>query len=232
LTQAFDQANAEALVAWLAVLARAAPEGDEPILVDQLDGYLTGLRCGPIHAEPLQAMDALFGDDWPAALDAEDATEAFMDALHRRWLEIGAALEPGPLRAAPEAMRLMPLLTEFDAETQAGLVAAGVMTPDQADALPPSGLLWCEGFLRAVRDHDADWHSFAAGSEAAAELDAMLLAVTAVTLPAGTRRERYIEAAYDPEDAVDQEVLVDDALFSVQDLRLFWQQATGERPLS
>ena len=83
-----------------------------------------------------------------------------------------------------------------------------------------------------MRDHDADWPSFAAGSEAAAELDAMLLAVTAVTLPAGTRRERYIEAAYDPEDAVDQEVLVDDALFSVQDLRLFWQQEAGERPLS
>lgn len=230
MPQAFDSDNADVLVALLRVLARAAASDDEVVFADTLDGYLTALRCGPVYAQPLQAMDALLGDDWPAVLDAQDATEVFMEALHTRWEEIGAALAIEPLRSDPETMQLMPLLTDFDAETQAGLIATGILGADQLDTLPRSGQLWCEGFLRAVRDQRGDWYRFPEGSEEGAELDAMLLAIAAVTLPDGSKRDAYIAEAYEPDDAVDQEVLLDDALFNVQDLRVFWQQNSA-RPL-
>jgi hypothetical protein len=55
-------------------------------------------------------------------------------------------------------------------------------------------------------------------------LDAMLLAIAAVAMPAGEQRETYIAEAYDEDIDVDQNVLIDDALFSAQDLRLFWLQ--------
>ena len=58
-------------------------------------------------------------------------------------------------------------------------------------------------------------------------LDAMLMAIAAVALPPGVQRETYIAESYEPDalDAgVDQNVLLDDALFSAQDLRLFWLQ--------
>ena len=230
MSETFDGDNAEVLVALLRLLARAASSDDEVVFIDTLDGYLTALRCGPVFAQPLQAMDALFGDHWPVALDEQDATELFMDALHARWETIGATLAPGPLQSEPEAMQLMPLLTDFDAETLAELIAAGVLDADRLDVLPRNGQLWCEGFLRAVRDQAGDWHCFSEGSEPAVELDAMLLAIAAVVLPDGPRRQLYIAEAYEPDELVDQDVLFDDALFNVQDLRVFWQQNAG-RPL-
>lgn len=217
VTAEFDSDNAEVLVTLLGLLAQAAPSGAGGVFADTLDGYLTALRCSPVSAQPLQAMDALFGDDWPAALDAQGATELFMEALGVRWEEIGATLDAETLRSDPERMQLMPLLTDFDAEP--------------LDELSRNGVLWCEGFLRAVRDHEGDWQRFPEGSEEAVELDAMLLAIAAVTLPDGARRDAYIAEAYEPDDTVDQNALLDDALFNVQDLRLFWQQ-NASQPLA
>jgi len=55
-------------------------------------------------------------------------------------------------------------------------------------------------------------------------LDAMLMSVAAVAMAPGEQREAYIAEAYDEGEEVDQDVLLDDALFSAQDLRLFWVQ--------
>jgi yecA family protein len=227
-----DQDNAEALVSMLKFIARAAGSDDEAILVDTLDGYLTALACGPIYAYPLQAMDALCGDFWPVALDEQDATEAFMDALHKRWTEIGEALQPERLTADPEAMQLMPLLTDFGDESKAELITRGVMRYEERDRLPGSGVLWAQGFLRGVRDHDPDWHRFDDHNPLGDELDAMLTAIAAVTLEQGPQFEAYVAEAYEPGTMVDQEVLLDDALFCVQDLKLFWLRPDTRQALS
>jgi len=228
---AFDDDIAQVLASSLGLLAQASPSDDRLFFVDALDGYLTALRCGPVEAQPLQAMDALFGEHWPAVLDDQDATEVFAEALQARWEEIGAALEPNALQDDPEAMQLMPLLTDFDAQMQADLAATGVLGAERFDLPPSNGALWCEGFLRAVSDHDSDWHRFPQGSVELAELHAMLQAIAAVTWPGGARRDAYIAAAYEPHDKVDQNMLLDDALFTAQDLRVFWQQQ-AERPLA
>lgn len=219
-----DHDNAERLAALLQILAAADASDEEPITVDTLDGYMTALACGPVSASPVQAMEALFGDDWPAELEAQEQTEAFMEALHTRWNEITDSLEPELLAAAPDAMQLSPLVTEFDEVTRAELLSQGVLNAEQLEQLPPSGLMWVEGFMQAVEDFESDWYVHPTDSEPGQMLDAMLLAIAAVAMPEGEQRQAYIAESYEPEDVVDQNVLLDDALFSVQDLRLFWLQ--------
>jgi len=223
--QEIDHDNAERLAALLQILAAAAPAEDEAVPIDTLDGYMTALICGPIEASPLQAMDALFGEDWATALDEQDATEEFMEVLHERWNEIGEALDPEALMVNQEAMLLTPLITEFDEATKADLLSQGVLKAEQLDQLPPSGLMWVEGFMQAVEDHNAAWYVNDSDSEQGQMLDAMLMSIAAVALPAGEQRETYIAESYEPDEVVDQDVLLDDALFSAQDLRLFWLQA-------
>ena len=222
--QDIDHQNAERLAALLQILAVNTGEGEDPIPVDTLDGYMTALVCGPNDASPLQAMDALFGDDWAGALDEQDGTEEFMEVLHHRWNEIGEALAPEALMADQEAMLLTPLITEFDEATKADLLSQGVLTAEQLAQLPPPGLMWVEGFMRAVEDHEASWYANDSESEQGQMLDAMLMAIAAVAMVPGEQRDNYIAESYEPGEVVDQDVLLDDALFSVQDLRLFWLQ--------
>lgn len=231
-TNDIDHDNAERLAALLQILAAAAPPDDDVVPIDTLDGYMTALICGPVETSPLQAMDALFGEDWAAALDAQDATEEFMEVLHLRWNEISEALDPEILSTQPEAMLLTPLITEFDEATKAELLSQRVLKADQLDQLPPSGLMWVEGFMQAVEDHNAAWYSHDSESEAGQMLDAMLMSVAAVAMPEGEQRQLYIAEAYDEGDEVDQDVLLDDALFSAQDLRLFWLQPPSGQLLS
>lgn len=230
-----DHANAERLAALLQVLAAVAGDDDEPVPVDTLDGYMTALICGPVVLSPLSAMDGLFGEDWPATLDAQDVLEEFNAVLHARWNEIADSLDPEALASNPEAMLLTPLITEFDEATKADLLSQGVLKADQLDELPPAGLMWVEGFMQAVEDNSDAWYSHDSDSEAGQMLDAMLMAVAAVALPPGEQRETYIAESYEADalDAgVDQNVLLDDALFSAQDLRLFWLQPPSGQLLS
>lgn len=223
-----DHENAERLAALLHVLAAAAEEDAPAVTIDTLDGYLHALLAGPAEAAPADAMDALFGEDWPAPLAEQEQLDAFMDALHLRWNEIGASLDPEPLIEHPEAMQLVPLITEFDETMKAELLSQGVLKAELLERLPAAGQMWVEGFMQAVQDHQADWYVFEPDSEAGQMLDAMLMSVAAVALPEGEQRQAYIAEAYDEDVQVDQHVLIDDALFSVQDLRLFWlQQAAG-----
>jgi len=219
---AIDVENAQRLGELLAVLAGQADPDAPAITLDTLDGYLTALRVGPTDAAPIQAMDALFGDDWPASLDEQDMTDAFMEALHVRWNEIGDSLDPQPLLEAPEQMHLMPLISEFDEETKAELVAQGAITAELLERMPAPGAMWAQGFLQAVDDTHA-W-ALPAG-DGADDLKLMIAAIDAVTLAEdATPRAEYIAQAYEEPEGIDQNALIDDMLFTVQDLRLFWMQ--------
>ena len=222
--QDIDHDNAERLAALLQILAAAAPADEDAVPIDTLDGYMTALICGPVVVSPLKAMDALFGDEWAVALDEQDATEEFMEVLHERWNEIAEALDPAALAANPELMLLTPLITEFDEATKADLLSQGVLKAEQLDQLPPPGLMWVEGFMQAVEDHSDAWYVNDEDSEQGQMLDAMLMSIAAVAMVPGEQRDAYIAESYEPDDEVDQNVLLDDALFSAQDLRLFWLQ--------
>lgn len=217
-----DVANAQRLGEWLAQLAGAADPESPAVTLDTLDGYLTALQVGPEDVSPVAAMDALFGDDWPAALEDQEQTDAFMDALHQRWNEIGDSLDPQPLVESPEQMHLTPLISEFDDETKAQLIAEGALSEDLLDRLPAPGVMWAQGFLQGVEE-SAAWQL--PEGDSASDLNLMLDAIQAVTLEEGSAlRKDYIAQAYEEPDGIDQNALIDDMLFTVQDLRLFWLQ--------
>ncbi len=224
MSQDIDHDNTERLAALLSLLAAASEDDEAPVPIDMLDGYLTALICGPQVVSPLAAMDSLFGEDWAAVLDEQEQTEAFVEALHVRWNEIAESLDPDVLLAEPEAMHLTPLITEFDEATKADLLAQRVLSSEQLAQLPSPGVIWAEGFMLAVQDHEDSWYIHDDESQAGQMLDAMLLAIAAVAMPEGEQRASYIAEAYDEDVDVDQNVLIDDALFSAQDLRLFWLQ--------
>lgn len=232
MSQDIDHDNAERLAALLNILAAAVEDDEDAVPIDTLDGYMTALICGPADASPLQAMDALFGEDWPAVLEEREAVDEFMEVLHERWNEIAEALDPEALMENADALRLSPLITEFDEATRASLLSQGVLSAEQLDELPAPGVMWAEGFMQAVDDFDESWYAHDAESEAGQMLDSLLMAIAAVAMPAGEQREAYINEAYEPEDEVDQDVLVDDALYAAQDLRLFWLQAPAGAQLN
>ncbi|WAC72584.1 UPF0149 family protein [Roseateles sp. SL47] len=220
--QPIDIHNAQQLGEFVAQLAGAADPDAPAITLDTLDGYMTALLVGPPPSAPIQAMDALFGEEWPAALEAEEQTEAFMDVLHLRWNEISDSLDPQLLVESPEQMQLVPLISEFDDETKARLLADGALTEALLQRLPAAGAMWAQGFLQAVDDMGS-WEL--PEGDAARDLSLMLEAVEAVTLAEGsTERQDYINEAYEQPEDVDQNALIDDMLFTVQDLRLFWLQ--------
>ena len=232
MSDTINHDNAERLAALLQILSADLPEDEDAVPIDTLDGYLTALICGPVAGSPMQAMDALFGDDWAAVLDEQEATEEFMTVLHVRWDEISANLNPQTLAAEPEAMMLEPLITEFDEATKADLLSQGVLTAEQLSQLPPSGLMWVEGFMQAVQDNELAWYVNDSDSEQGQMLDTMLTAIAAVAMPPGEQREAYIAESYEEDEEIDQDVLLDDALFSAQDLRLFWLQPSAGQLLS
>jgi len=220
--QPIDIENAQQLGEFVALLAGAADPDAPAITLDTLDGYMTALLVGPPPAAPMQAMEALFGDDWTEALQDQEQIDAFMDVLHLRWNEIADSLDPQLLVESPEQMQLVPLISEFDDETRARLLAEGALTQDLLDRLPSAGALWAQGFLQATDDLSG-WEL--PEGDAARDLSLMLEAIEAVTLQEGSEeRQAYIDEAYEEPEGVDQNALIDDMLFTVQDMRLFWLQ--------
>jgi hypothetical protein len=167
-------------------------------------------------------MDALFGDEWPGIFESQEQTDAFMDVLHLRWNEIADSLDPQALVESPEQMQLVPLISDFDDETKARLLADGSLTEDLLQRLPAAGALWAQGFLQAVED-TGSWEL--PEGDAARDLSLMLEAIEAVTLATNSdERATYIQDAYEEPEGIDQDALIDDMLFTVQDMRLFWLQ--------
>ncbi len=221
-TPPLDIENAQRLAEYLTVLAGAANQDAPAVTLDTLDGYMTALLVGPQPTAPLQAMDALFGDNWPSAFEEQDLTDAFMDALHLRWNEISDSLDPQPLLEAPEQMHLTPLISEFDDETKERLIAEGALSAELIERLPAAGAMWAQGFLQAIEDLDT-WEL--PDGDANEDLKLMLEAFQAVTLAEGSsERAEYIEQAYEEPEGIDQNALIDDMLFTAQDMRLFWMQ--------
>ncbi|MFG6449332.1 UPF0149 family protein [Roseateles sp. BYS180W] len=218
----FDLDNAQRLGELLALVASAVEGGAPAVSLDTLDGYLTALAVGPDVVAPVEAMDALFGQDWPAALEAQEQTEAFVEALHLRWNEIAESVEPQRLIDEPEQMHLTPLIAEIDDEAKRALIEQGLITAELAERLPAAGVMWADGFLQAAQR--PEWQ-LEEDSEAAEQLEVMLQALAALQLPVGSdERAQYIAASYEQPEEVDHNTLVDDALFTAQDLRLFWLQ--------
>jgi uncharacterized protein len=192
------------------------------------DGFLTALVTGPVRLSPERWLPVLAGDAFERAFaDPPDRAQA-LRALEARLAAIEDALDADALGQWPDELRLDPLMGEVTDEDRARLVDEGGLTPAQA-ALMRTGALWAEGFLIGAELFEGDWGTDRLADEARDDYLDLISQVSALLIEPGSDEEREFAARVHPEGLPPQERLLDEALFAVQDLRLWWLDH-GPRP--
>jgi len=193
---------------------------DDRVSAEWVDGYMTALAAGPAAPALADWLPAMAGDAYDRAFaDPEDRAQAER-ALQARMDVLLDQLDPEALADDPDALRLAPLMSAWDADARAEAVEAGALDAEGAGALVTGGD-WADGFFDALEAHGAAWR---AGAEAddTALLEDLLKQVDALRLPEdGDALRAHVAAVYGDEGAT-RERLVDEACYAVQDLRLWW----------
>jgi uncharacterized protein len=194
---------------------------DDRIDTEWVDGYLTALAASWRVIGVDEWLPAMCGDAFERAFgDPTDVGQA-MTALGARLLHLRQALDPEALLDEPDALRLSPYMMAWDDEARARLLDDGEVLAADLHHFQ-TGAMWGLGFLDAVADFEADWPDPGARDEDGAAYLDMLLAVSALVLPADDEQARRYRQANWPQAEPTRDELVDEALFAVQDLRLWW----------
>jgi len=142
--QALDDTELERLDNFLAGIGEAA------MSLEQVDGYFSALISGPELIGPLDAVAAIWGEDF-AFESVQEATE-ITDLLMRHWNSIAAALQ----RSLSSEEVHWPLVFE----DEAGLAR---------------GNEWAQGFMQGVDTRPGSWDVLFEDAEAAEILVPMLM---------------------------------------------------------
>ena len=213
-----DSSEAE-LQAFDTTCERLAGFADE-INFESIDGFLTALAAGPSLPEPEDWLPAMCGDAFERAFaDPEDQAQA-LRSLQARLQVLRRQLDPEALLDRHEEMRLLPLMTEYTDEDRRRAVEEAGLKADEA-VLLQTGVLWAQGFLDAVEAFPEIWLEPTDAIDAE-DFGMLVDQVTALALPPDSDEAREHAALYWPEQEPTREDLLAEALFSVQDLRVYW----------
>ena len=198
------------------------------VALDWVDGFMAALVCGPRVVLPSEWLPVMFGDAFDRAFaDPADVQQA-MDALMKRWNVLASQLDPEALIDEPEQLRLAPLMMLYDEAIRQEMVDAGHIGADEVQAMLQTGLLWAEGFMAAIDAFDGGWPEPDIDTEEGRWYDDCLMRVIALTLDARNLAE-HLAANY-PGETIERDQLVDEAVFGVQDLRLYWLDHAPKPP--
>ena len=194
---------------------------DDTISLEWFDGCVAALICGPRAVLPGEWLPLLFGDSWERTFaDPEDVAQATA-TLMRRWNVVAAQLDPEALFDNPDHLRLVPLMDDFDPGLRDRLLAEGKLTPEEATGWPGTGETWALGFLQTIERLSDDWHVPDDGSEDAVVYRSCLRCLEALIERDEAMLRADLAARY-PGKTLTRDESIDEALFAVQDLRLFW----------
>ena len=199
-------------------------EGFKPGLdAEWIDGYLTALAAS-WRAIPLdEALRPMCGDTFERVFaDPEDVARATA-ALQGRLDMLRAQLDPEALDEDDGALRLSPLMQDWSGLDDEGRARLRAELGDAADLLQ-TGRTWGEGFVAALEDFGADWPPpRKRDREAAADHALLRRTVELLIRPPRDPLVRAFVAEHWPADAPPtRDEIVDEALFAVQELRLWW----------
>jgi uncharacterized protein len=183
--------------------------------LEQLDGFLAAVACGPRQPPPETWLPVLLGDPPPFA-DAAQRDE-LVGLVTRRYGEVLAAVD-APVERLDDERALSPLLTDWDAVREH-------TPPAEREALgelPALGAVWASGFLQCVEAYEDDWllpdddpgNEFVDGCLQLFEI----LASDPAEMPPEARE-------------MSQDERLADALWAVYDLRDFWRERASRRPV-
>ena len=212
--------STEAEIAALEQVCERLANFGADISLEWVDGYLTALLASRRVIAPSEWLPPLFGDDFERVFADPDDVQQAMAALMARWNVIASQLDVDSLLDDPETVRLSPLMVSFDDAARAEVVAAGHMTAEEADDQLQTGALWSEGFMQATDDFADDWPDLDIDTEDGRWFDDCFVRLLALSMS----REHLAEhlAEHYKGETLERDQLIDEALFAVQDLRLFW----------
>ncbi len=211
------EAEIEALDALCGRLAGFEPH----ITLEWLDGAMAALIAGPRALPPDEWRPLLFGDAWERAIADPQDLAASMDVLMRRWNTLAQQLLPQRLYDAPDQLHLTPLIEVFDPAERDALQAEGQLSAEEAADWPLTGEGWAMGFLDVVERLAGDWQLARVDGEVAVELESCLRCVEALLERDEAKQKADLAIRY-PGRNLDRDDLIDEACFTVQDLRCLW----------
>jgi len=207
-----------------------------------IDGFLTALAAGPVVPDIAEWRPLMLGEAFDRAFADPPDVAAAERVLLNRLAVVRRQLDADALLDEPDRLRLEPLLYSWDGAPEAAFEALPEEDRPFARALEQGGALWAEGFMIGVDSLPHIWRR-PDDAEAAALLEELVGAVAALMLPtpgaeAGDDGEKGEdgkgdrEVGDDSEDGEDgedgedaltpREAAIDQALFAIQDLRVFW----------
>ena len=214
------RSSSEANIAALEQVCDRLANFGTDISLEWVDGYLTALLASRRVIAPSEWLPAMLGDAFDRAFaDPHDVQQA-MDALMARWNVLASQLDVDAMLDDPEAVRLSPLMIQYDDAARAEMVAAGHMTAEEAPDLLQTGALWAEGFIDATEAFADDWPEPDIETEDGRWHDDCMSRVIALLLPK-IELDAHLAEHY-PGEVIERDQLIDEACFAVQDLRLYW----------
>jgi uncharacterized protein len=221
---------------WLAVFAdglfaRVFTDPAEAAQARELIGKRWSEICAQLDAkvildEPnLRHLDPLmYRFDADEADDLDDEGDDDSDEL-ADWVEDATILSETPATPATTPAAAAEILrNEGDADDDADSDEDG--DEDSELDLPPEGwpgdgVYWSLGFIDAVEDFAADWVDPDPESEDAQTFSDLLESIGLLALDDEEQRAESVARLYDGAD-LDREELINEALYAVQELRMYW----------
>jgi len=214
--------NTDAELDRLQALAEQLGGFDDTLSLEWLDGAMTALAAGPRPKAVTDWRDALIGDAWQRAFADPDSDREATAVLQARWSVLLRQLDPEKLLDAPDELRLAPVMLEWTDEDKARLVAEGeIAAGSEDDEIPLSGEIWAHGFMEVVTTFEDDWTAPEDDSEFAELYEDCMARIALLTVRDAAERDEALAALY-PEETLTRDDLIQEALYSVQDLRCFW----------
>ena len=195
---------------------------NDRVVAEWADGYLSAVAASPRVVPIEEWLPRLAGDAFERAFaDPEDIAQA-RQALQGRMRVLCNHLDPEALLDQPEALRLQPMVSVWDAETRERIVQEQQLPADEVAQLVTGGL-WAVGFFDALQDFAEDWTPPQDLDDDERTLfDELLLQVSVLALPEDHDEfKQHIEQAWKGRLPT-REDLIDEACFAIQDLRVWW----------
>jgi uncharacterized protein len=209
----------------LATVAETLAGFDASLDAEWIDGYLTGLAA---------TGRTLAADDWLPQMCEDSFDRAFGDPASRaealavieaRLAVLRRQLDAECLLEWPDRLRLHPWVAEIDEQGVAQARADGASEDELVFA--QLGAAWAAGFCDCADRHHVWWPEPA--DDEAAMIEECWQSIELLFEPAGEPERAQRIARLYPEGEPDREQLLTDALYAVQDLRV-WQIDHAPRP--
>jgi len=125
---------------------------------------------------------------------------------------------------ALDELRLAPVMLEWTDEDKAKLVEDGTIAAGSEDEeIPLTGEVWAHGFMDVLQRFPEDWPEPDMDTELGQLFDETTMRIVLLTLHDPAELAKVRDELF-PDEKLERDDLIQEALFAAQDLRCYWVQ--------